>query len=70
LDNDQLDIEGEVAKKIEVGVISLRRYILDLAMQFSPLLSSSQMRPWLDISMDSIVIQSMKRAAAKLVAEI
>jgi hypothetical protein len=26
LDNDQLDIEGEVAKKIEVGVISLRRH--------------------------------------------
>jgi hypothetical protein len=37
LDNDQLDdIEGEVAKKIEAGVISLGAdMILDLAMQFS-----------------------------------
>jgi hypothetical protein len=53
LDNDQLDdIEGEVAK-IEAGVISLGGHDPDLAMQFSPLLSSSQMKPWLNISMDS-----------------
>jgi hypothetical protein len=60
LDNDQLDdIEGEV-KKIEAGVISLGAdMILDLAMQFSPLLSSSQMKPWLNISMDSIVIETV-----------
>jgi DNA-directed RNA polymerase II subunit RPB1 len=66
LDNDQLeDIEGEVAKKIEVGVISLGAdMILDLAMQFSPLLSSSQMRPWLNISMDSIVIQSIEKESS------
>jgi hypothetical protein len=30
-----------------------------LAMQFSPLLSSSQMKPWLNISMDSIVIETV-----------
>jgi hypothetical protein len=68
LDNDQLeDIEGEVAKKIEVVSFLCADMILDLAMQFSPLLSSSQMRPWLNISMDSIVIQSIeKKAAAKI----
>jgi hypothetical protein len=44
LDNDQLeDIEGEVAKKIEVVSFLCADMILDLAMQFSPLLSSSQM---------------------------
>jgi hypothetical protein len=58
LDNDQLDdIEGEVAKKIEAGVIS-SGHDPDLAMQFSPL-SSSQMKPWLNISMDSIVIETV-----------
>jgi hypothetical protein len=54
-------IEGEVAKKIEVVSFLCADMILDLAMQFSPLLSSSQMRPWLNISMDSIVIQSIEK---------
>jgi hypothetical protein len=58
LDNDQLDdIEGEVAKKIEAVSSLSADMILDLAMQFSPLLSSSQMKPWLNISMDKLSLR-------------
>jgi hypothetical protein len=58
LDNDQLDdIEGEVAK-IEAGVISLGAdMILVWPCSSAPL--SSQMKPWLNISMDSIVIETV-----------
>jgi hypothetical protein len=43
-DNDQLeDIEGEVAKRSKWVSFHWADMILDLAMQFSPLLSSSQM---------------------------
>jgi DNA-directed RNA polymerase II subunit RPB1 len=58
LDEDQLqEIEGEVAKKADVGLVATGAdMVLDIALQFRPLLPTSQTRPWLTIPLASIAI--------------
>jgi hypothetical protein len=60
LDNDQLDdIEGEVAKRSRPVSSLSGGHDPGFGHAVQPTPFSSQMKPWLNISMDSIVIETV-----------